>query len=281
MTWFSRNARALPWRDASTTPWQVLVSEIMLQQTPAARVAPRYSEWITRWPDAMSLSQATPAQVLRQWDRLGYPNRALRLHHTARIVSSEWAGELPTTYLDLVALPGIGDYTANAILSFAYGQRSVVLDTNIRRVITRVWHGHERPGSSISAEEREHADSLVPRQPSRAAQWNIAIMEFGALLCTAHNPQCPTCPIRNQCAWRLAGYPASTQVVRTQKFIGTDRQVRGKILAVLRDSMSSLPRDAFLDTSLDEGQRNRALESLIADGLIEVTRAQRYRLPTQ
>jgi len=251
----------------------------MLQQTPAERVAPQFSAWISRWPDATALANAKPADVIRQWDRLGYPNRALRLHETARIVVRDFAGELPTTYEELVALPGIGDYTAAAIIAFAYGQRSVVLDTNIRRVIARVWSGSARQGSTLSAVERELAQSLVPRTAQAAARWNAAVMEFGATICTANKPACDICFIKKECAWRLAGYPAAEQKKRTQKFTGTDRQVRGIIMKALRDSTSSLTHGQLADLWSDRAQLDRALDGLLNDGLVDTTRAGRYRLP--
>lgn len=279
IAWFKKNARDLPWRTSDTTPWQVLVSEIMLQQTPASRVAPQYEAWIHRWPDAQSLSAASPADVIRQWDKLGYPNRALRLQETARIVNSQYGGQLPQDYAELIALPGIGDYTANAILGFAYQKRSTVLDTNIRRVIARVWHGQERPSPVVSKTERQFAEQLVPTSPRKAAKWNIAIMEFGALLCTAQKPQCTNCPLSNQCAWKQAGFPSSDYKRRTQKYVGTDRQVRGLILGILRSTPASVDRKQLFINAANPKQYSRALESLLKDGLVEQTRTGKYRLP--
>jgi len=279
MNWFRANARDLPWRATHTTAWQVLVSEIMLQQTPAERVTPAYLAWIERWPDAAALAHASPADVLRQWDRLGYPNRAMRLHQCAKKVTNELGGELPCDYDGLVALPGIGDYTASAILAFAHNKRSVVLDTNIRRVLMRVWNGHERQPQSVSAVERMLADELTPRKDVDAALWSAAVMEFGAVICTARNPQCDHCFIASQCQWALAGKPKSTLAVRTQKFAGTDRQVRGKLMAVLRDASGSVPKSHLDQVWTDGQQRERALDGLVSDGLVEVTRSGRYRLP--
>ena len=279
MNWFQAHARDLPWRATHTTAWQVLVSEIMLQQTPAERVTPAYLAWIKRWPDAATLAQASPADVLRQWDRLGYPNRAIRLHQCAKKVTSEFGGELPSDYDGLVALPGIGDYTASAILAFAHNKRSVVLDTNIRRVLMRVWNGQERQPQSVSAIERILADELTPRKDADAALWSAAVMEFGAVICTARNPGCDHCFIASHCHWALAGKPQSTVAVRTQKFAGTDRQVRGKLMAVLRDASGSVPKSQLDEVWTDGLQRERALDGLVSDGLVEVMRSGRYRLP--
>jgi A/G-specific adenine glycosylase len=277
--WFRANSRDLPWRADGVTPWQIFVSEVMLQQTPANRVAPQWEEWIARWPDALTTSQASPAQILRQWDRLGYPRRALRILEAANIVVQDFAGEMPRTYEELISLPGVGDYTANAILAFAFKQKSVVLDTNVRRVIGRVWHGKERPEISISSVERLFAESLVPSTRTNASLWNAAVMEFGALVCTSRNPLCDQCKIASNCAWKLAGYPASTVVKKTAKFEGTDRQVRGRMMKILKDSNKAVDKAAFAQCSVDAKQRNRALDSLITDGLIEVTRTGKFRLP--
>lgn len=279
MNWFQANARDLPWRAKHTTAWQVLVSEIMLQQTPAERVTPAYLAWIARWPDAATLAQASPADVLRQWDRLGYPNRALRLHQCAKTVTRDFAGQLPAQYDELIALPGIGDYTASAILAFAHNKRSVVLDTNIRRVLMRVWQGQERQPQSVSSIERTLADQLTPTKHADAALWSAAIMEFGAVICTARNPDCDQCFIASKCQWLAAGQPKSATPARSQKFAGTDRQVRGKLMAVLRDASTSVPKARLDEVWADGQQRERALDGLVSDGLVEVMRSGRYRLP--
>ena len=251
----------------------------MLQQTPAARVAPQWEAWIKRWPNPESLAQASPADVIRQWDRLGYPNRALRLHESAKRIVRDHGGRLPRTYDELVALPGIGDYTAAAIVAFAHGKRSVVLDTNIRRVIARVWNGDQRPALSPITGERSFAETLVPEQDKRAAQWSIAIMEFGALVCTARNPLCDACPISASCAWRNAGFPESQIKSKSQKFEGTDRQARGKIMKALKESSKSLAREDLQLVVSEAQQCDRALNSLINDGLVDVTRSGRFQLP--
>jgi len=251
----------------------------MLQQTPVERVAPAYLAWVKRWPDAHSLAQASPAEVLRQWDRLGYPNRALRLQQCAKTVATQFAGQLPTGYDELIALPGIGDYTASAILAFAHKKRSIVLDTNVRRVLTRVWHGQERQRQSVSSVERSLADSLAPKSDLEAALWSAAVMEFGAVICTARNPHCDHCFISTECKWLAAGKPTSAIVARSQTFVGTDRQVRGKLMKVLRDAKGSVHKVQLDEVWADGQQRERALDSLVSDGLVEVTRTGRYRLP--
>ena len=165
--WWEANARDLPWRFGRATPWGVLVSEVMSQQTQMSRVVPYWTAWIARWPDALALAAAPKAEVITAWGRLGYPRRALRLQECARVVAERYGDELPRTYEELIALPGVGDYTASAVLSFAYGRRVAVLDTNIRRVLSRVFLGQESLGGSASVMEREMASRLLPEGSPR------------------------------------------------------------------------------------------------------------------
>lgn len=160
--WWEANARDLPWRFGRATPWGVLVSEVMSQQTQMSRVVPYWTTWMGRWPDARSLAAAPKADVITAWGRLGYPRRALRLQECARVVADDYADELPHDYDALVALPGIGDYTASAVMSFAFGERIAVIDTNIRRVLSRVFLGVESRGGAASPVERALANRLLP-----------------------------------------------------------------------------------------------------------------------
>ena len=209
LTWYARNARDLPWRAPDATPWAVLVSEIMLQQTPVARVLPEYLSWIARWPTPAALAAAPAGEAIRQWGRLGYPRRALRLHETATILVARHGGTVPADLDALRALPGIGSYTAAAVASFAFGQRHAVLDTNVRRVLARLVAGQPWAGtaSSVSVAERRLAESLLPAEPAVAARWSVAVMELGALVCTAAGPRCGDCPVARECAWLAAGAP--------------------------------------------------------------------------
>jgi len=276
--WYRAHARDLPWRHPDTTPWQSLVSEIMLGQTPVVRVAPVYSEWIERWPTAADTANATPAQILRLWGRLGYPRRALRLREAAVAIERDHQGVVPNTEPELRALPGVGEYTAAAVLAFAYGQRIAVLDTNVRRVIARAVSGKAAAPATLTNTERDLARSLLPRSDAAAAEWSIAIMEFGALICTARNPDCSQCPISTQCAWRAAGYPEPTHVsARRQAWADTDRQCRGSVMAALRHSEKPVGRTDL--TWHDAAQLERCLDSLLDDGLIDLTREGRYELP--
>lgn len=278
--WFEAHARDLPWRRPEAGPWGVMVSEFMLQQTPVSRVLPVYEQWMTRWPRPADLAGDAPGEAVRAWGRLGYPRRALRLHGAANAIAERHGGDVPTEHSQLLALPGVGEYTAAAVASFAYGQRHPVLDTNVRRVFARAITGRQYPPNATTAAERRLARAALPADEATAARWAAASMELGALLCTARTPACGSCPIADQCAWRLAGSPAHDGPPRrTQTYAGTDRQVRGRLLAVLRGAVEPVPQQV-LDRVWDEPvQRARALDGLVADGLVEPLAGGVYRLP--
>jgi A/G-specific adenine glycosylase len=267
--WFDRHARDLPWRRPEAGPWGVLVSEIMLQQTPVARVEPVWHAWLSRWPTPAALAAEAPAEAIRAWGRLGYPRRALRLHECAVAITQRYAGEVPSSVEALVELPGIGAYTARAVAAFAYGQRQPVVDTNVRRVVARAVAGCADAGPATTARDLSAVLALLPVAPPRAARASAAFMELGAMVCTARTPRCGHCPIVDSCAWRAAGQPAAEGPTRRpQAYAGTDRQVRGLLLAVLRDATDPVPLDR-LDLVWPEAvQRVRALDSLLADGLV-------------
>ena len=208
LSWYAEHARELPWRLPGASPWAILVSEVMLQQTPVARVLPAYEAWLARWPTPRSLAACAPGDAVRQWGRLGYPRRALRLHAAARIITERYAGQVPAAHEALAGLPGVGSYTAAAVASFAFGQRHAVLDTNVRRVLARLVRGAEFPPRSTSAAESRLAESLLPADRGEAARWSVAVMELGALVCTAAHPRCSGCPVAAECSWRRAGSPA-------------------------------------------------------------------------
>jgi A/G-specific adenine glycosylase len=286
LAWFARHARDLPWRVPGTTPWSVLVSEIMLQQTPVARVIPAHQSWLARWPTPPALAAEPAGEAIRQWGRLGYPRRALRLHETATIVTERHGGIVPDDVDALLALPGIGSYTAAAVASFAFGQRHAVLDTNVRRVLARLLAGQPRPRGAPSPAERRMAESLLPAEPAVAARWSVAVMELGALVCTAASPRCAGCPVARDCAWLAAGRPEAgagdgdgRSRGRTQRYDGTDRQCRGRLLAVLRDGGGPATRADFDAVWADPAQLARALDGLVTDGLAEALPDGRYALP--
>lgn len=266
--WYESAQRDLPWRRPGVSAWQILVSEFMLQQTPVARVEPIWLAWIERWPTPSATAAAGSAEVLRAWGKLGYPRRAKRLHECAVVIATEYGDEVPTDVDTLLTLPGIGAYTARAVACFAYSASVPVVDTNVRRVVTRVLHG--QADAPARARDLEDVAALLPDEET-APTFSAALMELGAVVCTSRAPQCGICPL-SRCRWRTAGYPAGTVAKRVQRYAGTDRQVRGKLLDVLRDSSSPVTR-AQLDVAwlTDTAQRDRALDSLLVDGLVEQT----------
>lgn len=281
LDWYAANARDLPWRDPDTTAWGVLVSEVMLQQTQVARVWEPWLAWMKRWPTPADLAAAEPADVLIMWGRLGYPRRALRLHQTAKAVVEYHDGVLPSDHEQLLALPGIGEYTAAAVSSFAFQLPEVVIDTNVRRVHARIFTGHGAAAPSLTAAERRLATALMPdtgtaEGVAEANTWNVATMELGALICSARAPQCEKCPVLEQCAWVAAGKPEPETVGRSQSWNGSDRQVRGAIMGVLR-AQNAIDVGRLYTTVEATGrlgrhvpaqeQWDRAVTGLVADGL--------------
>ncbi len=278
--WFTAHARDLPWRRPEAGPWGVMVSEFMLQQTPVARVLPVYEQWLARWPRPADLAAEPSGEAVRAWGRLGYPRRALRLHGAATAITERHGGDVPSDHAQLLSLPGIGEYTAAAVASFAYGQRHAVLDTNVRRVIARAVTGVEYPPNATTAAERRLARALLPEDTETAARWAASSMELGALVCTAKNPACGRCPISAQCAWLRAGRPPHEGPARrTQTYAGTDRQVRGRLLAVLREAVTPVPQRELDAVWHEPVQRARALDGLVSDGLVEPLAGGVYRLP--
>ena len=278
--WFAANGRDLPWRRPGFTAWGTLVSEFMLQQTPVVRVIPRLEQWLERWPTPADLAASSPGDAVRAWASLGYPRRALNLHAAAVAITERHGGIVPEDVPSLLALPGIGDYTARAVAVFAYGHRHPVVDVNIRRVLARAVRGEGEPGPA-SKRDLVEMEAVLPESIADARRANAAIMELGAVVCTARSPKCEVCPIAAQCAWRLAGYPPfeGKRAAVQKKFAGSDRQVRGLILAELR--ASDIPVTAgeiVLVWALDE-QRERALAGLLADGLVARV-GNAYELPT-
>lgn len=279
LDWYARTARDLPWRGGRTSPWGVMVSEVMLQQTPVARVLPIWQSWMARWPDPAALAQATPADAVRAWGKLGYPRRALRLHAGARQIVADFDGVLPSSVEILQSLPGIGAYTARAIAAFAFGARTPVLDTNVARVLARAVFGQGQAKPNITAADLAHMEALLPAEPAQAAAFSIAVMELGALVCTAAAPTCTACPVRIECAWQRDGAPSYLGPRRaTQRFEGTDRQVRGLMLDVLRGSKDPIDQAVLDRVCSDAVQGSRALRSLLTDGLVEQRADGRFTL---
>ncbi|GAA3535703.1 adenine glycosylase [Aeromicrobium flavum] len=279
LDWFDAHRRVLPWRE-EPSPWRVMVSEFMLQQTPVARVLPVFDAWLERWPAPADLAASPSGEAVRAWGRLGYPRRALRLHAAAVAIVERHEGRVPATYDELLELPGVGDYTAAAIASFAHGRRAVVLDTNVRRVFARVVEGVQFPAPGVVRAERDVAASLLPDDDPTAARWAAATMELGALVCTARSPRCEACPVAGLCRWRALGYPEHDGPPRRgQAWHGTDRQCRGRLLAVVRDAHEPVAPELMAAAWTDAPQRERCLDSLLDDGLLDVTPDGRFSLP--
>lgn len=279
--WFLQNGRDLPWRRAGFSAWGTLVSEIMLQQTPVARVIPRLEEWLERWPTPAALAAEPSGEAVRAWHRLGYPRRALSLHASAVAITENHGGVVPQDVDELLALPGVGDYTARAVAAFAYGHRHPVVDTNVRRVMARAIDGNGEPAPPSTRRDLAAMEAILPIDRSAARITNAAVMELGAIICTARAPRCDSCPIAAACAWRSAGYPAYDGVKKAaqKKFEGSDRQVRGLIIAELRASDVPVTANEVEAVWPDDRQRNRALAGLLADGLAVGSATDGYQLP--
>lgn len=300
--WFAVEGRDLPWRRPECSPWGVMVSEFMLQQTPVVRVLPVWEQWIQRWPEPADLASEPSGEALRAWGRLGYPRRALRLAEAARRITTDHGGRVPSAYADLLALPGVGSYTAAAIACFAFGIPETVVDTNIRRVHARLVSGRALPEPGHTAAEARLAAELMPPAGHDGGElgcaWNAAVMELGALVCTARSPRCGECPVAAACAWVAAGKPEPHYIPKGQAWAGTDRQVRGAMMAVLRASDAPVPAAWLLEvvppkaTSASASasehsveaalhrlralpaadvQRRRCLQGLVSDGLASET----------
>jgi A/G-specific adenine glycosylase len=276
-----------------------LVSEIMLQQTPVVRVLPVWEEWLRRWPEPASLAREPAGEAVRAWGRLGYPRRALRLHAAAVVIERDHGGRVPQDYAELLGLPGVGSYTAAAVAAFAFGRRETVVDTNIRRVHARLFSGSALPAPALTAVEMRLAAELLPSDAGSSVRWNASVMELGALVCTARAPKCAACPVRDRCAWLAAGEPPPSYTPKGQAWHGTDRQVRGGVMAVLRLADAPVPAEMFQEAPADLGfeaagigvplaalhrlncapeQLERALAGLLEDGLAELHQGG-YRLP--
>ncbi|SCL40088.1 A/G-specific DNA-adenine glycosylase [Micromonospora pallida] len=277
--WYEQNARDLPWRGPDVSPWAILVSEVMLQQTPVVRVLPAWEAWLARWPVPAALAAESPADAIRMWGRLGYPRRAVRLHECAVALVERHGGAVPDRLDQLLALPGVGTYTGRAVAAFAFGQRHPVVDTNVRRVVARAVAGEPDAGPTTRPADLVATEELLPVEPAAAALASAAFMELGAVVCTARSPRCAVCPVASVCAWRASGQEAPTGPTRRpQRYAGTDRQVRGLLLAVLREAIGPVPRVRLDQVWSDDVQRSRALAALVTDGLVEPAGEATYRL---
>ena len=268
-SWFRSNARELPWREPDCSAWGILVSEFMLQQTPVARVLPQWRAWLERWPTPAALAAVPPGEAVRAWNRLGYPRRALWLHACAVAISAQHGGVVPSDVDELLALPGVGPYTARAVAAFAYGVRVPVVDTNVRRVLARAVDGQAEPAPPSATRDLAAMSAVLPEDEVEARVFNAAAMELGAVVCTARAPRCGDCPLAARCAWRRAGYPAYDGPRRAvqKRYEGSDRHVRGLIMRELRAAHVPVTDAELAALWPDAVQLARALAGLLADGL--------------
>jgi A/G-specific adenine glycosylase len=270
LAWSDATRRDLPWR-RTRDPWAVLVSELMLQQTQVARVEPRFVAFLERFPDPAACAAAVPAEVLRLWEGLGYNRRAVNLHRAAQVIVDCHDGGLPDDLDTLLALPGVGPYTARALLAFAFERDHGVVDTNAARVIARAVAGQRLSAGQVQA----HADELVPL--GRGWDWNQAVLDLGATVCSRRTPRCGACPIADGCAWARRGFAApdpadgsaGTSTVQS-RFDGSDRQGRGRLVQALRTGPLELDRVADVAGWPDDPDRaHRIADTLIIDGMAE------------
>lgn len=275
--WFESSHRDLPWRSPTTSAWGVLVSEVMLQQTPVPRVIPLWGEWLDRWPTPAACAKAPLSEIITMWGRLGYPRRAKRLHESAKAIVERHAGELPHELEALLALPGVGEYTARAIRCFAFGYPDPVVDTNVRRVIARLEKGEAEAGPPRTMADMKAGQEALDRVVGSDRQVTLAkgLMELGAVLCTARKPSCDLCPVSTSCQWKAAGYPPyeGKRAAAQATYEGSDRQARGAVLRELRNSDTPVPVSFLATLISDPEQFSRALASLLEDGLIAYSEA--------
>ncbi|WP_322487923.1 A/G-specific adenine glycosylase [Chloroflexus sp.] len=298
LQWFTNDARDLPWR-RTRDPYAIMVAEVMLQQTQVDRVIPKYQAFLAAFPTIEALAAAPTADVIRLWAGLGYNRRAVNLQRAAQAIVTRHDGRVPDSVAALRALPGIGPYTAGAIACFAFEQDVAFLDTNIRRVVRRLCVGPDHAAAATEAELLAHAEALIP--PGQGWAWNQAIMELGALICTAASPACRRCPLRRHCRAYAAAVAADTALAETmaapalkrvaeprpaEPFVGSRRWYRGRIIAALRAlpadtalPLSELGRQVRPDFVADhEEWLQQLVRDLARDGLLVITE-QGVRLP--
>jgi A/G-specific adenine glycosylase len=268
LRWFALHGRDLPWR-TTRDPWEILVSEVMLQQTQVGRVLDRWPRFLARFPSAVACADASPAEVIDEWAGLGYNRRAVNLHRSAVVVRDQHGGHFPDALTDLLALPGVGQYTARAVRVFAFEADEAVVDTNIGRTLARLVNDTLTPSVA-----QDLADSLVPEGEGWA--WNQAVMELGALVCRP-DPRCESCPLAPSCRWQLVGRPepdpsrGSAAVSKPQsRFDGSDRQGRGRLVDRLRAGPVDVgDAPAAMGWPDDPDRAERVLSTLLTDGLVE------------
>jgi A/G-specific adenine glycosylase len=278
LEWAFLHRRDLPWR-TTRDPWPILVSEFMLQQTQVDRVVGYYEKFLDAFPTAGECARASSGEVVRLWSGLGYNRRALNLHRAARSIAEEHGGIVPEDERALRALAGVGPYTARAVLSFAFEADVAVVDTNVVRVLARCI-----AGTGVTVRQAQSlADRLLP--PSRSWEFNQAMFDVGATVCTAARPLCDRCPLRRQCRWRREGdadrdpWRASPSVRSQAPFVGSDRQGRGRLVQALRQgAVSRTALASACGWPDDQARADRISASLVAEGFAEWTRGRTSQL---
>ena len=274
--WWDSEKRDLPWR-ISRDPWAILVSEFMLQQTQASRVVEKYKTFLKRFPNPTTCANSNPGKVIELWSGLGYNRRAINLHRTAKTIAEKHKGTVPDELSLLLDLPGIGDYTARAILAFSFEKDVAVVDVNVKRVLSRL------EGRTLSMKEAQSiADQNLPT--GEGWRWNQAMIEIGATICTARKTQCGKCPLKETCTWtknQAATDPAiSVKSKKLETFEGSDRQGRGKLINALRNE-PIMEKDVpqIFGWPNDHKRCKRVLKKLEKDGLIVIADSGKISLP--
>lgn len=265
LAWGLPRLREFPWR-ATRDPWHVLISEVMLQQTNVGRVHSRFERFVALAPTPRACAERPLADLLVEWQGMGYPRRCRNIQEAARVIVDRHDGEVPRDLDALMALPGIGPYTARAILAFAFEVDAAVVDTNVARVLARL------EGRALRARETQQlADELLPS--GFAWDWNQVIMDFGATVCSARSPECAACPVRSQCAWHGEGDDPARATAFTSRpqarFEGSDRQARGRLMKALTGGEVVCGQLADAMGVDDSSRVARLVDSLERDGLIE------------
>jgi A/G-specific adenine glycosylase len=263
LAWYRPRPHDYPWRTSHPDPYAVLVSEVMLQQTQAARVAPAYRAFLERFPDVRALASAARAELLRAWGGLGYPRRALALREAARAIVRDHDGRVPADVPALRALPGVGPYTAAAVASIAFGLPVAAVDTNVRRITARVVHGADPDGIPARLLQAD-ADTMV--DPVEPGEWNQALMDLGRFVCRPA-PRCAECPLAGDCRFALEGGVPRLAGRRQPAFEGSERQARGRVLAVLRERGGASVGEIAATTGMPLERTSRAAAGLAGDGL--------------
>ena len=269
LEWGTQRLRDLPWR-RTRDRWHVLVSEVMLQQTQVHRVLPKFQLFIEAFPTPHACADASLGELLALWQGLGYPRRCRNLHEAAKVVVRDHGGEVPGDLEVLLTLPGVGGYTARAVMAFADSRDVAVVDTNIARVLARLVN---EPLGRVRAQQL--ADDLVPL--GSAWEWNQVLMDLGATVCTSRSPHCAECPIATNCGWKLQGgedpAPASAMTSKPQaRFEGSDRQARGRLMKALTESgVKQTDAASVMGLGNQQVRAMKLVEDLISEGLVAVS----------